>query len=751
MSIMPSSPPVPRAKAMPKQRPAVPRRFLWAFALGGVAAVVLTFVVLKASLSSRNGGGEQPQPEPPAIVAIGGGAVASLAETAENQRRANEAATVPEEAQPQRQLAELLPAPQIEKAVSLPAEVASLALKGEARALLSQRQEARDWIGELKPKGPAVGYVVAVTRGPGKFKHRDRSTEEELRQALAAVPEVGLGNTGPAVLRAYYNGYKKNAQVYGNEGPTDPTPLLMTNPMARCLPLYYGPGSKLDSKAAKTLGELARKLHQYLDNVAPMDESGNRPRMARLRDTMLGEMRGQKPEWLRVEAVPSLLQLLMPEEKSVRLLLVELLAEIPERPATVALAQRAVFDIDADVRQAAIDVLKKRSPNDFRSVLLKALQYPWAPPADHAAEALVELEDRGSVPHLVTLLDKPDPTAPWQAGKSQMYVREVVKAQHLSNCMLCHPPSATLKEPVLMEDPVVRLPVSMVDPITRKYLDATQGQLSIIPACSEGGGGMMGKGSSSSSRLGLKFSGTLPLGIRGDVTYLRQDFSVRQPISQPQALQGPLAAPVQRYDYLVRTRPLTKKEIAQLKEQPEDKGDYPQREAVLFALRELTGKDVGKTSEAWRELFPREVQDVEAARLASELRKAQPPQQLQLIAKWKEAKEPVYARALADAIPGLRGPVKDKAREALGERLSREPDAALRELLRDEDVEMRQAAAAVCAKRTDRTLVPDLIALAEDPEPGVAHAAGESLRGLTGKDFDTPTGWRDWWQAENKK
>ena len=52
----------------------------------------------------------------------------------------------------------------------------------------------------------------------------------------------------------------------------------------------------------------------------------------------------------------------------------------------------------------------------------------------------------------------------------------------------------------------------------------------------------------------------------------------------------------------VRTRALTPQEAAAL-----DKGEpaphrmlYPQREAVLFALRELTGEDLGPRSADWQ-------------------------------------------------------------------------------------------------------------------------------------------------------
>ena len=77
--------------------------------------------------------------------------------------------------------------------------------------------------------------------------------------------------------------------------------------------------------------------------------------------------------------------------------------------------------------------------------------------------------------------------------------------------------------------------------------------------------------------------------IRADVTYLRQDFSVPQPVPRP----GHWPAN-QRYDYLVRLRFLSAKELEALvpaslvgPKQPEQRSG--QKEAVLYALRELRG------------------------------------------------------------------------------------------------------------------------------------------------------------------
>jgi hypothetical protein len=84
--------------------------------------------------------------------------------------------------------------------------------------------------------------------------------------------------------------------------------------------------------------------------------------------------------------------------------------------------------------------------------------------------------------------------------------------------------------------------------------------------------------------------------VRADVTYLRQDFSLPQPVAKPN--QWPSS---QRFDYMIRIRPLSTLPEAE-RVQRVAKGrepDYEQRDAVLFALRELTGKDAGRSTDAW--------------------------------------------------------------------------------------------------------------------------------------------------------
>jgi hypothetical protein len=55
---------------------------------------------------------------------------------------------------------------------------------------------------------------------------------------------------------------------------------------------------------------------------------------------------------------------------------------------------------------------------------------------------------------------------------------------------------------------------------------------------------------------------------------------------------------------MARLRPLTRAEYAVLQARKAGPPTYPQREAVLFALRELRGRDAGDQTEAWQRLFP---------------------------------------------------------------------------------------------------------------------------------------------------
>jgi hypothetical protein len=88
--------------------------------------------------------------------------------------------------------------------------------------------------------------------------------------------------------------------------------------------------------------------------------------------------------------------------------------------------------------------------------------------------------------------------------------------------------------------------------------------------------------------------------VRIDVTYLRQDFSMRQPVES--------AAPwpkMQRFDFLVRTVQLTpaQAKVFQEKLQPAAGTMTPYQQALLTSLRGLTGQDAAPNAAAWKKVL----------------------------------------------------------------------------------------------------------------------------------------------------
>jgi HEAT repeat protein len=556
-----------------------------------------------------------------------------------------------------------------------------------------------------------------------------------LRAQLAGVPEIPAMNLATmsvqvALFKAAYDASGRSSEFVD----LDSTVLLMTRPDLATLPVRSGRSCRLGPRAAFTLQELSQKLRIYLELGAPRDAEDRRPNPILLTEVLKAEEYKKYPEWLRPQAIPVLQQLLMHEDAPLRSMLVDLLADIPGPTASVVLAQRAVFDLAPEVREKALQALQGRPREDYREVLVKGLSYPWAPAADHSAEALVALEDRESVPVLVTLLKKPDPSAPTPREGRPPLVRELVRIQHSANCLMCHPPAMTTLDPVPGIVPGVL--------ISNRLTLASAGTIA----------------NSTEEYSGSGTATQTPFLVRADVTYLRQDFSVRQPV-ESLSLGTP---PRQRFDYLVRTRPAGPGELVRL---TTDKGPpvSEQREAVLFALRELTGKDPGPSAEAWLKLFPNAELDSEAARLTAELVKAPAVRQEQMLTQYRDAKGIAYTNALARAIRQLKEPLRSKARDLLAERLSHQSVATVQGSMRDEDLEIRRAAASACALKEAYSLTPHLIDLLEDPEPPVAAAARTALQTISGQDFGPADGvsreeraravtaWRGWWGKQGQE
>jgi hypothetical protein len=383
-------------------------------------------------------------------------------------------------------------------------------------------------------------------------KRISEATDEELRQQLVMVPEVRLDavpNTSQRLIQT--------ARVSVNKGVDVAAQLLFQRPDLAGLPHRMGMECRTGKESAENLQALSRKLRSHLDAAVPASVPADpRPDPNLLRNRLLA---ADGKGWAQAEALPALLQLLMAENKNVRLILVELLARIPGKQSSEALARRAVFDLHHEVRSAAAHALFQRPGQDYSGILVEALQYPWAPAAEHAAEAMVALKRRDLVTELIPLLDARGPDEPFYQkvapNKSVRVVRELVRINHLSNCLLCHPPSFA-------------------------QTDLVRG---LVPAPGRS------LGSSPSSYSGP--SGTF---VRADVTYVKQDFSVPQPV--PNADPWPSH---QRFDYLVRLRPtpLFWPGAGETWSRP---GDSPHRKAVQFALRELTGIDAGPQASGWK-------------------------------------------------------------------------------------------------------------------------------------------------------
>jgi hypothetical protein len=429
--------------------------------------------------------------------------------------------------------------------------------------------------------------VKPADAGPERLrvKPREIQTEEELRKQLLTVPEESLKAAElPRLVEKYASNYTASRGLN-----LEPTPLLGLRPDFKQLPIIQGDRCRLSPSAAERLTVLSQKMHRYLEGGAPTDAKTHAPDPVLLREILRLENRGKRPEWVRPEAIPVLRQMLSFRDKPLRLMLVELLEEIPGKDSSFALAMLAVFDIAPEVRAAALAALIQRPREDYRAVMLRGLRYPFAPAADHAAEALVKLDDRQAVPQLVNLLQKPEPNTPFMSSKNRLVVRELVQINHQANCLMCHAPAVTLHDPV----------PGLVPGLT------------VISSRTESGG------YGASAKTPTSTVQNRPLWVRADVAYLRQDFSISHPI--PVVLAGMPINSDLRVDYLVRIRPLTDKEVKKVQSEHRTPGESRQRQALLFALRELAREDRGVTFEDWKDLAGEpEVNAIAEAKVAGE-------------------------------------------------------------------------------------------------------------------------------------
>jgi len=271
--------------------------------------------------------------------------------------------------------------------------------------------------------------------------------------------------------------------------------------------------------------------------------------------------------------IAALSQILAPEPKSMRYELVKKLARSIRPDATKAIAKAAVFDLDEQVRFYAIKELMNRPKEhaaQIDEVLMQGIRYPMASVAKQAAHAIFALKREELVPQLVAFLGEAAPGDPVEAkveDRDVCTVREVVRINHHRNCLLCHPPTQTGSTDE----------VPGVIPIPGNPFSQSPGEA-------------YGRAQSSGEPM-----------VRADTTYLRQDFSAMMPVENAQPWPE-----MQRFDFLVRTRVVEGKELADLKQKVQARGANlsENHRATVQVLAALTGhRDVAPTQAAWCEVI----------------------------------------------------------------------------------------------------------------------------------------------------
>ncbi len=384
-----------------------------------------------------------------------------------------------------------------------------------------------------------------------------RRAEPRPPSELAKVPELVIAPipANPQLARQQLAQLVQRIRAENQKDPNEGfvKKLIQTRIDLRGLPFIMGGACRMDAALSQTFAMAVATTHDSLR----AEDSSSFSAVDSV-DVFWTRWGGQDAS----AGVAALTQIYGPQTKQRRESLAKHLQSVEHAAATKALARAAVFDFNNEVRIAAVDGLKGRRKKDYTDTLLAALRHPWPAAAQNAAHAIARLQRRDLVPQLVAFLAEADPRAPFDRdGHGEMAVREMVKINHHRNCLLCHAPS---------EANVMPGGVNAVVP--------TPGEA--FPTPSPGNP----YGSQPSEAM-----------VRADVTYLRQDFSLMQPVAG--------AAPwpeMQRFDYMVRTRVVSQDEAAAKAKQAT--GLSPHHRAVIGALERLTGKhNVAPTATAWAE------------------------------------------------------------------------------------------------------------------------------------------------------
>jgi hypothetical protein len=430
------------------------------------------------------------------------------------------------------------------------------------------------------PRGVRAWPVnfIEIADGPPMPRPKDPSwlknppDEAETLRSMASVKQVRIIND--VERRAYLNEWGRGREV--GRVPER----VRGHPALRGVAWEPVPASVPKREVSARIGQLSLGMRcEFLRIQAQVardaDEEGKSRKVIAL------AARGNATV-CNAETIPLLAQALRAEGVAYRLALVEILGRVSDRRACAELARLAVFDTSPMVRLRAVECLGRWPASEWSAALVAGLRHPWHLAAGNATRALVTLKARDTLPALLPLLNLPDPARPFPSpddGRA-LVVREIVRLNHHHNCAVCHA-AVDPFEGRPEEEPRDRLPLgsfvaSVPTPgVAMKPFPSVE-YFEPLPA------------------RGVRFF------VRFDVTYLRPEFSVMLPNNPEKEWPA-----VQRYDFITRLRPATSAEA----DESRWKGSYPQRDAVLFALRELTGKDGGDSPAEWEQILlslPRE-------------------------------------------------------------------------------------------------------------------------------------------------
>ncbi len=429
-------------------------------------------------------------------------------------------------------------------------------------------------LNELLPPAP-----VANSQEPSAFVKR-----------LADVPELSLfehvpkGTSSPKVIDALALQMAKIEHLNKQKSDRFVEALATERADLVGLPFQMGTGCRLESARSRYFKQAVAMVHRARDGddgqrkkaATGALEDGNAflfhlQQACLAEDNLLAPSRTSEFEdHASASRVAALTQICGPTTDTMKSAVAKYIASVSTVDSTHALAKLILFTPEENARNIAIEALKARREKDYSDLLLQGFRYPWPDVAQRAADALVKLDRKDLVTRIIDVLDEADPRAPvikTVNGKTTTTVREVVRINHLRNCLMCHPPGQHVQD-----DPDI-LTTAMPIP-TQELAPSITG--------------------------GYAQQSTVELLIRIDVTYLRQDFSMMLRVAD--AAPWPAR---QRFDFVVRTRTLKDNEVKTYKNKFDklEPGELPpNHKAALAALRELTGKDTAPTADAWRKL-----------------------------------------------------------------------------------------------------------------------------------------------------